>query len=51
MSSSLTSLAALPSVSSFRLGDAQLARLAFALPHLAEHAAQLLGHVLHAPGP
>ena len=31
-----------------RLGDLELARLAPLLPHLAEHAAQLLGHFLHA---
>ena len=31
-----------------RLGDLELARAALVLPQLAEHAAQLLGHLLHA---
>src|SRR6218665_1334048 len=33
-----------------RLGDLELARAALVLPELAEHAAQLLGHFLHALG-
>jgi hypothetical protein len=44
-------LAASSSTSSFSLGDLELARLALFLAHLAEHAAQLLGHLLHAGGP
>jgi hypothetical protein len=51
ISSSLTSLAASSSTSSASASAMlQLARLALALPDLAEHAAQLLGHLLHAGG-